>query len=611
MGAKNTTFAAEKPMNKWTRSIGVAAVVTAATCLAGSRADATRMQNRGAAPAAATPADLVLRGGKIVTVDDARPEAEAIAVRGDTIVALGSNQEIQPYIGGATRVIDLKGALAVPGLIDAHIHFTGVGEAARNLKLSTASNWDDIVRMVGEAAKTAKPGEWILGRGWHQEKWSAVPSPNVEGFPQHDALSRASPNNPVWLTHASGHAGFANALAMKMAEVNKTTPDPTGGKILRDTDGNATGLFNERAQSLVGDALAHDRATRTAAQVEADLRTVIELASRESLAKGLTTVSDAGSPPGTIDIMKKVVDEGKLPLRVWMMLRETPDKLAADMPKYRTINYGDKRFTVRGIKRAIDGALGSRGAWMLEPYADLTSTSGFNTDSLEDIRRSAELSIQHGYQLAVHAIGDRGNREVLNIYEETFKRHPDKDGRQLRWRIEHAQHISAADIPRFGRLGVIASMEGIHCTSDAPYVLARLGAARAEEGAYVWQKLMKSDAVIANGTDAPVEDIDPIPSFYASVARKLKDGSVFYPDQRMSRMEALRSYTINAAYAGFDDGIKGSLRVGKLADITVLSKDIMTIPEDQIPSTQVVYTIVGGKVQYTGAGAAPTSADRR
>jgi predicted amidohydrolase YtcJ len=586
-------------MTQWTRWIGIAAVVTAATWLAGAGADATRMQNRGAAPAAAMPADLVLRGGKIVTVDDARPEAEAIAVRGDTIVALGSNQEIQPYIGGATRVIDLEDALAVPGLIDAHIHFTGVGEAARNLKLSTARNWDDIVRMVGEAAKTAKPGEWILGRGWHQEKWSAVPSPNVEGFPQHDALSRVSPNNPVWLTHASGHAGFANAVAMKMAEVNKTTPDPTGGKILRDTDGNATGLFNERAQSLVGDALAHDRATRTAAQVEADLRTVIELASRESLAKGLTTVSDAGSAPGTIDVMKKVVDEGKLPLRVWMMLRETPDKLAADMPKYRTINYGDKRFTVRGIKRAIDGALGSRGAWMLEPYADLTSTSGFNTDSLEDIRRTAELSIQHGYQLAVHAIGDRGNREVLNIYEETFKRHPDKDGTQLRWRIEHAQHISAADIPRFGRLGVIASMEGIHCTSDAPYVLARLGAKRAEEGAYVWQKLMKSGAVIANGTDAPVEDIDPIPSFYASVARKLKDGSVFYPDQRMSRMEALRSYTINAAYAGFDDAIKGSLRVGKLADITVLSKDIMTIPEDQIPSTQVVYTIVGGKVQYT------------
>jgi len=269
------------------------------------------------------------------------------------------------------------------------------------------------------------------------------------------------------------------------------------------------------------------------------------------------------------------------------------------MPRYRTINYGDKRFNVRAIKRAIDGALGSRGAWMLEPYADLPSTSGFNTDSLDDIRQAAELSIKYDYQVAVHAIGDRGNRETLNIYEETFKRHPEKNGPALRWRIEHSQHLSAADIPRFGSLGVIASMQGIHCTSDAPYVLARLGPTRAEEGAYVWKKLMQSGATIANGTDAPVEDIDPIPSFYASVSRRLKDGTVFYPDQRMSRMEALRSYTINAAYAGFDDGIKGSLVAGKLADITVFSRDIMTVPEDQIPSARVLYAIVGGKVQYT------------
>jgi len=497
-------------------------------------------------------------------------------------------------------VIDLKGALAVPGLIDAHAHFTGVGDAARNLKLGTAKNWDDIVRMVADAAKSARPGEWILGRGWHQEKWSPAPAVTVEGFPLHEALSRVSPDNPVWLTHASGHAGFANALAMRMAEVTKSTADPPGGKILRDADGNPTGLFNERAQSIVGDALARDRATRTPAQVEADLRTVIELAARESLSKGLTTVADAGSPPLTIEVMKKVVDEGKLPLRVWMMLREqSPERLAVDMPKYRTVNYGDKRFTVRGIKRAIDGALGSRGAWMLEPYSDLPSTSGLNTDTLDDVRKSAELAIQHDFQIAVHAIGDRGNRETLNIYEETFKKHSEKNGKQLRWRIEHAQHLNAADIPRFGQLGVIASMEGVHCTSDAVFVLARLGPKRAEEGAYVWQKLMKSGAVIANGTDAPVEDIDPIPSFYASVARKLADGSVFYGDQRMSRMEALRSYTINAAYAGFEETIKGSLTAGKLADITVLSKDVMTIPEDQIPTAKVLYTIVGGKVQYT------------
>ena len=545
------------------------------------------------------PADLVLRGGTIVTVDDARPSAEAIAVSGDTIVFVGSVSDIQPYIGSATKVIDLKGALAVPGLIDAHVHFTGVGQAARNLKLAPARNWDEIVRMVGEAAKKAKPGEWILGRGWHQEKWTPAPSPNVEGFPLHDALSQVSPNNPVWLTHASGHAGFANAKAMEVAGVTRTTPDPTGGQILKDKNGNPTGLFNERAQSIVGDALARDRATRTRAQVDADLRTEIQLASEEALSKGLTTVADAGSPPATIELMKKVVDEKKLPLRVWMMLRETPDKLASDMPKYRVVNYGDKRFTVRAVKRAVDGALGSRGAWMLEPYSDLQTTSGFNTDSLEDVRRSAELAVINDYQICVHAIGDRGNREVLDIFEETFKRHPDRDGRQLRWRIEHAQHLSARDIPRFGQLGVIASMQGVHATSDAVFVLARLGPKRAEEGAYVWQKLMKSGATIANGTDAPVEDISPIASFYASVSRKLKDGSVFYPDQRMSRIEALRSYTINAAYAGFEETIKGSLKPGKLADITVLSKNIMTVPEDQIPSTEVLYTIVGGKVEFS------------
>ncbi len=589
-------------MNSWTRWIG-AAVLLGVAALASEHLLASRPAHTGglAQQASVAAADLVLRNGRIVTVEDARPEAQALAVRGDTIAALGSNQDIAPYIGANTRVIDLGGALATPGFIDAHVHFTGVGEAARNLKLSTAKNWDDIVRMVAEAAKTARPGEWILGRGWHQEKWSEVPSPNVEGFPLHEALSRVSPNNPVWLTHASGHAGFANALAMKAAEVTKSTADPAGGKILKDADANPTGLFNERAQSLVGDALARDRATRTPAQVEADLRQVIELAARESLAKGLTTVSDAGSPPATIEVMKRVVDEGKLPLRVWMMLREDASKLTADMPKYRVVNYGDKRFTVRATKRQIDGALGSRGAWMLEPYADLPSTSGMLTDSLDDIRSAAELAIKNDYQMAIHAIGDRGNREVLNIYEETFKRHPEKNGRELRWRIEHAQHISAADIPRFGTLGVIASMEGIHCTSDALYVLARLGPRRAEEGAYVWQKLMKSGATIANGTDAPVEDINPIPSFYASVSRRASDGTVFYPDQRMSRMEALKSYTINAAYAGFDEGIKGSLRPGKLADITVFSKDILTVPEEQIPSTTVLYTIVGGKVQYTSA----------
>ena len=545
------------------------------------------------------PADLVLTNGKIVTVEDAQPEVQAMAVNGDTVTALGSTQEIQRYVGPNTKVIDLKGALATPGLMEAHAHFTGVGDAARNLKLADVASWDDIVRMVGEAAANARPGTWIIGRGWHQEKWTSVPQPNVDGFPLHEALSKVSPNNPVWLTHASGHAGFANAKAMELAGITKASPNPPGGNILRDKAGNATGLFNERAQGLISDALAKSRAGRTPAEVEADLRVQMTLASREALSKGITTVTDAGSPPLTIEVAKKMVDDKTLPVRVWMMIRETPDKLEVDVPKYRVVNYGDKRFTMRAIKRTIDGALGSRGAWMLAPYSDLATTSGLNTDTPGDVRETAALAAKYNVQVAVHAIGDRANREALNIYEETFTRMR-LDGKALRWRIEHAQHINAADIPRFGKLGVIASMQGIHATSDAPYVLARLGPVRAEEGAYVWQKLMKTGAVIANGSDAPVEDINPIPSYYASVSRRTKDGSVFFPDQRMSRMEALRSYTINVAFAEFDEGIKGSLKPGKLADVTVFSKDLLTVPEEEIPSTKVLYTIVGGQVAYEG-----------
>jgi predicted amidohydrolase YtcJ len=263
------------------------------------------------------------------------------------------------------------------------------------------------------------------------------------------------------------------------------------------------------------------------------------------------------------------------------------------------IDYGNGHLTVRAIKRAIDGALGSRGAWLLEPYSDKPDSTGLNTTSVDDIRETARLAMKNGYQLCVHAIGDRANRETLNIFEEAFKANPDK--KDLRWRVEHAQHLSLSDIPRFGALGVIASMQGVHCTSDAPYVLARLGAKRAEEGAYVWQKLMKSGAVVTNGTDAPVEDVDPIASFYASVSRKLKDGSVFYPDQRMSRFEALKSYTKNGAFAAFEEGSKGTLAPGKYADMVILSKDIMTVLEDEIPTARVVSTIVGGKVVYKKA----------
>ena len=532
------------------------------------------------------PADLVVTNGKVVTVDEAVPTAEAVAVRGDRIAAIGSAAAVRRFIGPATQVIDVAGGLVIPGFVEGHAHFTGVGEAQMDLKLMPAASWEEIVRMVADAARTAKPGEWIIGRGWHQEKWTSRPVPNVEGFPTHPSLDAVSPNNPVLLTHASGHASFVNARAMEISDINRSTPNPPGGEILKDGSGNPTGLLRETASGLV--RTRRDDPDRT--------RKALELASREALSKGVTSFQDAGSSFATIDLMKQMIDEGKIGVRLWVMVREGNSREAPRLAAYRMIDYGRSHLTVRAIKRQIDGALGSRGAWLLEPYTDKPDSVGFNTSTIADISESARLAMAHDFQLCVHAIGDRANRETLNIFEQAFRLNPAKRG--LRWRIEHAQHLSAQDIPRFGQLGVIASMQGIHCTSDAPYVIERLGPKRAAEGAYVWQKLMKSGAVVSNGTDAPVEDVDPIANYYATVTRKTKDGTPFFPDQRMTRLEALRSYTLNAAYAGFEETSRGSLSVGKLADMAVLSSDITTVPEEQIRDAAVVYTIVGGKVLY-------------
>ncbi len=532
------------------------------------------------------PADLVLTNGHVVTVDDAVPEAQAIAIKGDRVAALGSSAEMRRYVGPSTQVIDLHGQLAIPGLTDGHAHFTGVGEAQLNLNLMSTTSWEQIVGMVGEAVKGAKPGEWIVGRGWHQEKWTSRPQPNVEGFPTHASLDAVSPNNPVVLTHASGHASFVNAKAMAISDINRSTPNPRGGEILKDANGNPTGLLRETASGLV----------RTERGDEARTRRALELASQEALSKGLTSFQDAGSSFSTIDLMQKMIDEGKIGVRLWVMVGEPNQRAASQLAKYRMIDYGNGHLTVRAIKRYMDGALGSRGAWLLEPYRDKPDSVGLNTSPLSEITEAARLAIANDYQLCVHAIGDRANRETLNIFEDAFKANPGK--RDLRWRIEHAQHLSAQDIPRFGQLGVIASMQGIHATSDAPFVIERLGARRAEEGAYVWQKLMKSGAVVSNGTDAPVEDVDPIPNYYATVTRRTKEGKPFFPEQRMSRMDALKSMTLSPAYAAFQEDSRGSLKVGKLADVTVLSKDITVVTDDEIQSARVTYTIVGGKILY-------------
>ncbi len=535
------------------------------------------------------PADLVLRNGKIVTVDDTNPEAQALAVRGNEIVAVGTNDEVDAYRSEMTTVIDLDGQLAIPGFIEGHGHFLGVGNAQMQLRLMDTQNWEEVVSVVAAAVEQAQPGQLIRGRGWHQEKWDPLPEPNVEGFPLHDRLSEVSPDNPVLLTHASGHATFANALAMEMSGITRDTPNPDGGEILRDSRNNPIGVFRETASRLLSAASAD--------ATPPDPRRQAELAVAEALSKGVTSFQDAGSSFETVDLLKNMVDDGGLGIRLWVMLRESNEALAARGADYRMVGYGNNHLTVRAIKRSIDGALGSRGAWLLEPYSDSPESTGLNTTTPESISNTAAWAIANDFQLCVHAIGDRANRETLDIFQRVFEANPDKT--DLRWRDEHTQHLHPDDIPRFAELGVIASMQGVHCTSDAPYVVARLGEQRAEEGAYVWKTLLETGAVVSNGTDAPVEDISPLANYYATVSRKLADGSLFYPDQRLSRLEALQTYTINAAIAAFEEDIKGSLSVGKLADITVLSKDVMTISEDEIPSTEVVYTIVGGKVMYS------------
>ena len=539
-------------------------------------------------------ARLVITNGKIVTVSSSQPEAEALAVKGDTIVAVGTSEEIAAYIGTETQVIDLDGKLAIPGLIEGHGHFLGIGEAKMILDLTRAKNWEEIVAMVDSAVSEAEPGEWITGRGWHQEKWKSTPPATVEGVPTHHGLSEVSPDNPVFLRHASGHAAFANRAAMSAAGISPETPNPAGGELVRDVRGELTGLLRETAQYLVSTALEKARGSISAAELDEEQRTMARLAAEEALSHGITSFHDAGVDFDIVDFYRTLADEGNLPVRLYVMIRANSTALSERLASYRIIGYGNHHLSARSVKRSIDGALGAHGAWLLEPYADMPESQGLETTSVEEIQATAEIAKSHGFQVNIHAIGDRANRVVLDIFE-SFYGSGDQD---LRWRIEHAQHLHPEDIPRFGDLGVIASVQGIHATSDAPWVYRRLGEERAKSGAYPWQTLWQTGALVTNGTDAPVESIDPIANYYATVTRMLADSSVFYPEERLSREQALQSYTLNNAYAAFEEEIKGSLAPGKLADITILSKDILTIPDEEILSTEILYTIVGGAVLY-------------
>ncbi len=565
-------------------------------------------------PAGQEPADLVLRGGTVVTVDSTRPTAEALAASGDTIVAVGPGAEIESYVGPDTRVIDLDGRMAVPGFVEAHGHFMGMGSAQMQLDLLGTGTWDRVVRMVDSAAAEAEPGEWILGRGWHQEKWDELPERTVQGFPVHDRLSEVAPENPVLLSHASGHAAIANARAMELAGLEADTEAPSGGEIVRDGQGRPTGVLVDEAESLVGDALDSARADMSREEQRERYREMAELAVQNALEHGVTSFHDQGAAFEAIRMYRRMADDGAMRIRMYAMVSQsevTPEQ-ADSLAAIRTVGYADGHLTVRSVGEVTgDGALGSRSAWMIEPYADRAGYTGVNVTDLERIREIARISMEHGFQVAVHAIGDRANRETLDMFAALFDS-AGVDGDTLRWRVEHAQHLRPEDIPRFGEMGVVASMQAMHACSDAPYVVQRLGRERARQGAYMWRALMESGAVVNNGTDVPVENIDPLNSFHCSVTREIatREESTFYPEQSMTRQQALRSYTINGAYSAFAEERRGSLEPGKLADITVLSRDIMTIPADSIPATHVDFTVVGGDVEYAreaGGGEAASS----
>ena len=542
-------------------------------------------------------ADLLLVNADVVTVDAALPRAEAVAIRGDRILAVGTSGELSKHRGEATDVIDLRGQTVIPGFIEGHGHYTSFGGSLMILDFRHAKSFAEIVSMAAAAAAETPPGEWIIGRGWHQDKWEIRESVLVEGLPVHDTLSAATPDHPVMLIHTSGHAVFVNQHAMTLVEVDGSTTPPPGGEIVRDAQGRATGMMREAAQDIFRAAYSGHQGRRPAGIAEAELRRMVTLAGEASLRHGITSFQDLGTSFAEVDLIRTMADEGKLPVRLYMAFEEQSEDMAGRLDDYRMIGYGNNFLTVRTIgEKVLDGALGTHGGWLLEPYADLPRSHGLNVVPLEEIEASAELAMQHDYQMAIQGIGDRAYRELLDIYEAAFARHPDKT--DLRWRIEHAQVIHPDDVSRTVELGVIPAVQGIFACSDGPWVEERLGAERTRERGYIFNSLAEAGLVPTNGTDPPVDEISPIGSFHCSVTRRLPDGTLFQPQEAYSRERALYSYTMGNAIAAFEEDIKGSITPGKLADITVLSQNLLTVPDDALLDTEVTMTIVGGRVRY-------------
>jgi predicted amidohydrolase YtcJ len=524
-------------------------------------------------------ADLVLKNGTVYTLDAQRPKARAVAITGNLICAVGTDKEVAALLGPTTRVIDLKGQTVIPGFSDSHVHLLAIGAARLGLDLQGTRSYREVVERVAGAVKDKKPGDWIRGRGWHEGKWTEPSVPTIRGFPTHDALSAVSPDNPVVLTRADGHTLLVNRKVLELMGITRETAAP------KDAAGRPTGILVDRAQELVHPPKPPPE----------EMRRALQIALEDCLRKGITSLADAGVDLDAVALYKEAVQQGKLPVRLYVMLSGLETLRRFGKPE---VGLGEGLLTIRAVKLYADGAMGSRGAALLAPYADDPGNSGFFTTPPETILETSRYALAHGFQVCTHAIGDRANRMVLDVYEKALRAFPQV--KDPRFRIEHAQILDEADVPRFARLGVIASMQGVHCPSDRPWAESRLGRARVQEELYVWRKLRKAGARIINGTDAPMEDLSAIQNFHASVTRQDATGNPsggFDPDQRMTREEALRSYTLDAAYGAFAEETRGSIQPGKLADLVVLSKDIMTVPDREIMRTEVIYTIVDGKVR--------------
>jgi predicted amidohydrolase YtcJ len=531
------------------------------------------------------PPDAIYTNANIYTLDAARPRAEALAVAGDRIVAVGATHEITRLKQPGTRTVDLHGKTVLPGLIDAHCHPASLGNyALGRIDLSQARSFDEVVEMVAARVKRADKDEWIIGGRWDHESWPG------RQLPTHEKLSAVSPDNPVWITRVDGHAGLANAAAMRLAGINRETASPPGGEIVRDANGELTGLFIDNAEEFITKCMpggAHDTAD------------LLLKAQEMCLSVGLTSVHDARVTPADVEVYRQLEAARKLRLRVYAMVA---GEHAINYFRDNGLLIGE-HLTVRSAKLFADGAMGSRGAWLFEPYNDRPRDgegkpyTGLCVMKPEFMRMVAEDGLRQGYQVCTHAIGDRANHETLNAYAVALSRRPTKDHR---FRIEHAQLLAPEDIPRFAWLGVIPSMQPTHCTSDMRWAEARVGPERVR-GAYAWASLLRTGVPIASGSDFPVESHNPFLGIYAAITRQDASGEPpggWHPEQRMTREEALRSFTLDAAYAAFEEDAKGSLEPGKLADFIVIDRDVMTCEPREILDTRVLQTVIGGEVVY-------------